>query len=180
MAIKNRLSAMDGGKSILPILFLGGISFFIWIFYSYFVNGYFGFPLDDGWIHQTYARNLAEYGQWAYLPGTISGGSTSPLWTLLLSGFRGYHLGCIVGNGNCFLYFFIAFIFLVIEPEKKIYFCTWYSYWDHPMGETGWGYTSWAGFVCNLSPAEDFSRENDPAFEIVRRISLYFFPLSFV
>jgi len=44
-----------------------------------------GFPLDDAWIHQTYARNLALYGEWSYRPGMGSGGSTSPLWTLLLS-----------------------------------------------------------------------------------------------
>lgn len=45
----------------------------------------FGFPLDDAWIHQTYARNLAWRGEWAFLPGQLSGGSTSPLWTMLLS-----------------------------------------------------------------------------------------------
>ncbi len=44
-----------------------------------------GFPLDDAWIHQTYARNLAMRGEWAFIPGEISTGSTSPLWTLLLS-----------------------------------------------------------------------------------------------
>ncbi len=44
-----------------------------------------GFPLDDAWIHQTYARNLSLLGQWAYLPGKTSAGSTSPLWTVLLS-----------------------------------------------------------------------------------------------
>ncbi|MCB8920588.1 MAG: hypothetical protein H6662_03300 [Ardenticatenaceae bacterium] len=43
-----------------------------------------GFPLDDGWIHQTYARSLAETGRWEYAPGQVSAGSTSPLWTLLL------------------------------------------------------------------------------------------------
>jgi hypothetical protein len=43
------------------------------------------FPLDDAWIHQTYARNLAEYGSWSFVPGVVSGGSTSPLWTLLLA-----------------------------------------------------------------------------------------------
>jgi hypothetical protein len=43
-----------------------------------------GFPLDDGWIHQTYARNLAEDGSWSFVPGAPSAGSTSPLWTLLL------------------------------------------------------------------------------------------------
>lgn len=44
-----------------------------------------GFPLDDAWIHQTYARNLALGGEWAFIPGQPSGGSTSPLWTVLLS-----------------------------------------------------------------------------------------------
>lgn len=44
-----------------------------------------GFPLDDAWIHQTYARNLAHYGEWAYIPGHPSAGSTAPLWSLLLA-----------------------------------------------------------------------------------------------
>jgi hypothetical protein len=44
-----------------------------------------GFPLDDSWIHLTYARNLAVYGEWAFQPGRPSAGSTSPLWTGLLS-----------------------------------------------------------------------------------------------
>lgn len=43
-----------------------------------------GFPLDDGWIHQTYARNLAREGSWTFVPGLPSAGSTAPLWTLLL------------------------------------------------------------------------------------------------
>jgi hypothetical protein len=50
-----------------------------------------GFPLDDAWIHQTYARNLVAEGQWVYTANTGSGGSTAPLWTLLLS--LGYLLG---------------------------------------------------------------------------------------
>ena len=44
-----------------------------------------GFPLDDTWIHLTYARNLAEHGEWAFRLGERSAGSTSPLWTVLLS-----------------------------------------------------------------------------------------------
>src|SRR5574339_943434 len=44
-----------------------------------------GFPLDDSWIHLTYARNLAEHGEWAFRLGQHSAGSTSPLWTALLS-----------------------------------------------------------------------------------------------
>ena len=44
-----------------------------------------GFPLDDAWIHLTYARNLAEHGEWAFRLGEQSAGSTSPLWTAILS-----------------------------------------------------------------------------------------------
>ncbi len=44
-----------------------------------------GFPLDDSWIHQTYARNLAVYGQWSFQLGHPSAGSTAPLWTFLLA-----------------------------------------------------------------------------------------------
>jgi hypothetical protein len=44
-----------------------------------------GFPLDDSWIHLTYARNMALNGEWAFQPGVPSAGSTAPLWTALLS-----------------------------------------------------------------------------------------------
>lgn len=44
-----------------------------------------GFPLDDAWIHQTYARNLGTDGAWEFIPGQPSAGSTAPAWTLLLS-----------------------------------------------------------------------------------------------
>lgn len=50
-----------------------------------------GFPLDDAWIHQTYARNLAYRGEWAFVPGQPSAGSTAPLWSLLIA--IGYYLG---------------------------------------------------------------------------------------
>ncbi len=49
------------------------------------------FPLDDSWIHQTYGRNLAVYGDWAYRPGEASAASTSPLYTVVLA--AGYKLG---------------------------------------------------------------------------------------
>lgn len=50
-----------------------------------------GFPLDDSWIHQVYARNLAQNGEWAFVPGEPSAASTSPLYTVLLA--SGYVLG---------------------------------------------------------------------------------------
>lgn len=44
-----------------------------------------GFPLDDAWIHQTFARNLANGLGWSFQSGQPSGGSTGPAWGLLLS-----------------------------------------------------------------------------------------------
>jgi hypothetical protein len=44
-----------------------------------------GFPLDDSWIHQTYARNLAVHAEWAFRTGIPSAGSTAPLWSALLA-----------------------------------------------------------------------------------------------
>ena len=49
------------------------------------LSGGMGFPLDDGWIHQTYARSFARNGRFEFVPGIVSAGSTSPLWTLLLA-----------------------------------------------------------------------------------------------
>jgi arabinofuranosyltransferase len=53
--------------------------------------GWSSFPLDDSWIHLQFARNLAEGRGFAYNPGVPVGGSTAPLWTLLLAG--AYALG---------------------------------------------------------------------------------------
>ena len=44
-----------------------------------------GFPLDDAWILQVIARNLADTGVWGFQPGQPSSGATSILWTLLLA-----------------------------------------------------------------------------------------------
>ena len=43
-----------------------------------------GYPLDDAWIHQDFARTLATTGRFAFLPGESGAGSTSPLWVVLL------------------------------------------------------------------------------------------------
>ena len=66
---------------------LAGITFLsvgIYIAFSG-ASHHIGFPLDDAWIHQTYARNLALMGEWSFIPGQPSGGSTSPLWSALLA-----------------------------------------------------------------------------------------------
>ena len=68
-----------------------------------------GFPLDDAWIHQTYARNLAQHGEFAFLPGVPSAGSTSPLWTVLLVP------GQWLGSAGIYLWaYFLGFVSLAI------------------------------------------------------------------
>lgn len=54
-------------------------------FYLLLTYPHLGFPLDDAWIHQVYARSLAHTGRWEYVPGVSSAGSTAPLWTLWLA-----------------------------------------------------------------------------------------------
>ena len=78
-------------RTPLPWLLLALLPGLFYLAVSTYGFGFTGFPLDDAWIHQTYARNLAEEGQLAFVPGVPSAGSTSPLWSLLLS--LGYLLG---------------------------------------------------------------------------------------
>lgn len=59
------------------------VAFYLLI--GYLQNGAFGFPLDDAWIHQVYARNLGTRSEFSFFPGQPSAGSTSPLWAILLA-----------------------------------------------------------------------------------------------
>lgn len=69
-----------------PIIFLGIALIDVAIYVGFAAaRGHVGYPLDDAWIHQTYARNWAATGQLAYVVGQPSAGSTAPLWTLLIS-----------------------------------------------------------------------------------------------
>jgi hypothetical protein len=87
-----RITAGVRSEVWLPWLWLGGASFLAVIIFlaASRLTYASGFPLDDAWIHQTYARSLGDNGEWAYIPGQPSAGSTSPFWTVLLA--AGYFL----------------------------------------------------------------------------------------
>ena len=87
----NRLKMAGDWRALPCWLALAGLAAGAYLAVAALGYGVAGFPLDDAWIHQTYARNLAATGQWAFVPGQASAGSTSPLWSLLLS--LGYWLG---------------------------------------------------------------------------------------
>lgn len=73
--------------ALVAAVTLGG--FLAWSAFYYRL----GFPLDDSWIYQTYARNLAYFGELSFIPGQPSAGSTSPLWSALLAGGHFLRLG---------------------------------------------------------------------------------------
>ncbi|UCE67432.1 MAG: glycosyltransferase family 39 protein [Candidatus Zixiibacteriota bacterium] len=56
------------------------------VFYLFWMtwHTYPGFPLDDSWIHQVFARNIAGGHGFSFNPGVPIAGATAPLWTLLL------------------------------------------------------------------------------------------------
>lgn len=97
-----------------PFLLIGLFSFVFSL--SFILIGLSGqklsFPLDDAWIHQTYARNLVQYGSWSFISGEVSGGSTSPLWTMIIS--VGYLLPQIVSLYWTILISILSFVALVI------------------------------------------------------------------
>lgn len=88
---------------LLIIVVVGQLAYII------FSKLYFGigFPLDDSWIHQTYARNLLQFNEWYFIPGIKSAGSTAPLWTIFLIP------GHMFGNNFYFLWTFVISGFLL-------------------------------------------------------------------
>jgi len=82
--VKSLTSQISNSLLIGLSVSLAALSIFTYLGFSS-AGGYLGFPLDDAWIHQTYARNLGQRGEFAFMPGVPSAGSTSPLWSYFLS-----------------------------------------------------------------------------------------------
>ncbi|HCE17893.1 MAG TPA: hypothetical protein DEQ80_08550 [Anaerolinea thermolimosa] len=90
-----------------------------------------GFPLDDAWIHQTYARNLAVTGEWAFIPGQPSAGSTAPLWSFLLA--AGYWINAGMPYGFTFVLGWLCLMVIAWAGQNLV--------WDW----TGRGTVPWVG-----------------------------------
>ena len=131
----------------------GGLSLGGYLFASIFIFGNTGFPLDDAWIHQTYARNFVFLGKWCFVPGEPSAGSTSPMWTLLLAighrvGLGPYWWAFFLGWVSLFalaLIGYLVFPFLYIGGEKHAFWAgmlllfEWHIVWASGSGmETSW------------------------------------------
>jgi tetratricopeptide (TPR) repeat protein len=102
----------DKNKKILIILILI-ISVALPVYfvnYAYSVNHEHGFPLDDPWIHLTFARNLVEYGSFSYFKNEIvTAGSTSPIYTLVLA------VGFLLTKNEMILSYILGILFFAFS-----------------------------------------------------------------
>lgn len=110
-------------KDWVILLLASIISVGIYLFWS---NAFYkiGYPLDDAWIHQTYARNLVTYHEWSFIPGQNTSGSTAPLWTFLLSFAYLIHLNSYLWTfllGTASLFFVALLAERIVRSSLKEY-----------------------------------------------------------
>jgi len=84
--------------------------------------GNFTFPLDDAWIHLTFARNLARHHSLSYHPDLPStSGSTAPFYTMILAiGFLFVENEFLLGGGASLL-FFLGSVVLFHTVCRKLF-----------------------------------------------------------
>lgn len=105
----------EPNKSIKILIYSGLalISFFlsfIYLFSANKANGGFGFPLDDPWIHLTFAKNLVDYHSFSYFKNEMAtAGSTSPIYTLLLAA------GFFITSNEMILSYVFGIAFLILS-----------------------------------------------------------------
>lgn len=79
-------------------------------FYALKLNGYFGFPLDDPWIHLTFAKNFSEYFSFSFYKNEmVTAGSTSPIYTFLIS------LAFLITKNEFILSYFFGILFFAVS-----------------------------------------------------------------
>jgi len=74
-----------GYKRKTVLVILGVLLIALYMSQEHKVNGRFGFPLDDSWIHMQFAKNIGTGAGFSYNAGISVAGSTAPLWTFILA-----------------------------------------------------------------------------------------------
>lgn len=86
-----------------------GLSFY-YLNFAMNQNLSFGFPLDDPWIHLTFAKNLVDYHSFSYFKNEMAtAGSTSPVYTILLA------VGFFLTKNEMILSYIIGITFLILS-----------------------------------------------------------------
>lgn len=81
----SKTSPSPNGLSIRDLCIIIAVYTISFLVVSGFPHSLTGFPLDDSWIHQVVARNLAHNGKLGFVPNTESSGSSSLLWSFVLA-----------------------------------------------------------------------------------------------
>jgi len=134
-------AAMKKILTLLGIFFAGSIGPLIFLFLEK-RNGLWGYPLDDAWIHQTYARSLADGLGWSYAGASPSAGSTSPLWTFLQIPSFWLHLSTIAWGYGLGIFLLSLNAILLMLWVKKIQVKQYFIVLVFALGE--W-HLVWAG-----------------------------------
>jgi tetratricopeptide (TPR) repeat protein len=105
----------EPGKQIKTLIIIAiaiislGLSFYYLNFAKSQNNG-FGFPLDDPWIHLTFAKNLVDYHSFSYFKNEMAtAGSTSPIYTMILA------VGFYLTNNEMILSYVLGIVFLILS-----------------------------------------------------------------
>jgi len=94
---------------ILIVIVSFSLSYY-YINYALSQNSTNGFPIDDPWIHLTFAKNLIEYQSFSYFKNEIvTSGSTSPIYTIILS------LGFIITKDEMMLSYILGILFFILS-----------------------------------------------------------------
>lgn len=95
---------------IIVLLFVSASLVYYYISFANSVNQEYGFPIDDPWIHLTFAKNLAEYGSFSYFKNEIvTSGSTSPLYTFILA------IGFLITKNEMLLSYLTGILFFILS-----------------------------------------------------------------
>lgn len=103
-------------EGIVKIFIYTGIalvSVLLSVYYVYsanIANASYGFPLDDPWIHLTFAKNLVNYHSFSYFKNELAtAGSTSPVYTVILAA------GFLITNNEMILSYALGIAFLILS-----------------------------------------------------------------
>lgn len=100
------LNPLSSKIIIAFLLLLSVILPYYYITYAFSVNNFYSFPLDDPWIHLTFAKNLAEYGSFSYFKNElVTAGSTSPIYTFIIA------VGFLITKNEMWLSYIFGILF---------------------------------------------------------------------